>query len=114
MEYFTTRNTVILALVQVGVVVLGVLAAGASCKWSTTFNMRLPSSTILVAEYGFLALVLPLAWVTVALLTMRRGAESENAKPLVFYSGILLLLVLLLSVGCAGVRPLAWLLGVFG
>jgi len=60
--YFTTRNTVILALVQVGVIVLGVLAAGAAHKWYTTFNMRLPSSTILVAEYGFLALVLPLAW----------------------------------------------------
>jgi hypothetical protein len=114
MDYFTTRNTVILALVQVGVIVLGVLGAGAAHKWSTTFNIRLPSSTIFVAEYGFLALVLPVAWVTVALLSMRRDAESENAKPLVFYSGILLLLVLLLTVGCAGVRPLAWLLGVSG
>ena len=38
MNFFTTRNLVILALVQIGVVTAGVLAAGASAKWYDTFQ----------------------------------------------------------------------------
>ena len=103
MNYFTTRNTVILGLVQVGIIVLGVLAAGTVCKWHTTFNMTRPlAATIYFADYGFLVLALPLAWVTMALLMQRQKANTEEANSLLaFSSGIVVLLLVTLLV-CHG------------
>jgi hypothetical protein len=107
MDYFTTRNTVILALVQVGVIVFGVLTAGAAVKWYTTLIfLRPPTATICLAEYGALALVLPVGWLTAALRMKRRGADTDSAQWIIFSSGILLLLVLLLGVVYAAVGPL--------
>jgi hypothetical protein len=114
MNYFTIRNTVILALVQVGVVVAGVLAAGAAYKWYATFNLKPPSLTALLADYGLLALVLPLAWVALALQALRRGEDWDDRKLLAIWSGILLLLLLLLGVGYVAVRPLLRLIGGLG
>jgi hypothetical protein len=110
MEFFTKRNMVILALVQVGVVVLGSLAAGASHKWYTTFNMKLPSGTELLADYGFFGLAVPLIWVTWALLTLLRAEDPDALLPPVIYSGLFVLLVLLWVVLYAGVGPLFRLL----
>jgi hypothetical protein len=109
MDFFTRRNMAIVGLFQVGVIVAGVLAAGVTHKWFTTFNARLPSSTILLAEYGFLALVLPVVWIAVALLALRRedDPDSESVRWLAFLSGIVVLLLLLLGIVYAVVSP--WL-----
>lgn len=106
MEYFTTRNTVIVALAQVGVIVAGVLAAGAAHKWYAVPGVKLPSSTVLLAEYGYIALVLPVAWATVALLIMRQNYDSEAPRWLAFFSGIVVVLLLLFGVWQAAARPL--------
>jgi hypothetical protein len=113
MEYFTKRNTAILALVQGGVLVAGVLAACVDHKWYTVANVRPPTPTALLAEYGFLALVLPLVWVTIALRVQQRN-EDADSKALVFGSGILLLLLLLLGIGYAVVLPFVRLMGCGG
>jgi hypothetical protein len=94
-----------LALTQVGVIVAGALGAGACHKMYTTFSLRPPPATALAAEYGFLALALPLAWVVVALESARRGGEYRGLAGWVFPSGIALLLVLLLGAWQAAAWP---------
>jgi hypothetical protein len=114
-EYFTVRNTVILALTQVGVLTAGVLAAGACHKWHTTFNLRPPASTTLLADYGYLALLVPLVWVALALRALRRHADAEveaRRRTWAFLGGVALLLLLLIVVGKAAVLPLFRLMGV--
>jgi hypothetical protein len=112
-EYFTVRNTVILALTQVGVLVAGVLTAGACQKWKATFHFPAHRGTELLAEYGFLALVLPLAWAAAALYLLRRSEDPGAAGVTAFSSGVLLL-VLLLGVVYAAVAPLCRMIGFFG
>jgi hypothetical protein len=113
MEYFTTRNTVIAALVQVGVIVGGVLAAGACIKWYSTFGLTPFRSTTLLAEYGLLALVLPLVWVTIALRAQQRSHRDEEPSIIAFLLGILLLLLLLGAVWYSAARPLFRLLNLW-
>jgi hypothetical protein len=105
-DYFTVRNTVILALVQVGVIVAGVLGAGAAHKWYAPMGVRVPALTTFVADYGFLALGLPVAWVTVALLVLKHEPESAAPAWLVVASGLLLLVLLLIGVWQASGVPL--------
>jgi hypothetical protein len=110
-EYFTVRNTVILALTQVGVIVAGVLGAGAVVKWHTTMTVRSPAATTLMVEYGYLALALPLAWTALALYMLRTIEHDESPGWLVFCTGVALLLLLLLAVGCGVVSPFLQMFG---
>jgi hypothetical protein len=103
-EYFTLRNTAILGLTQVGVIVAGVLAAGAAQKWRTEFNIMLPRSTVLAAEQGHFVLVVPLVWTAVALWTLRPG-DHDEARVVAFCAGVLVLILLLAGVWHAGGRP---------
>ena len=105
MDYFTTKNTVIVALAQIGVIVAGILAAGACHKWHTQAALPPPSSVTAVADYGFLALVFPLAWLVTALQINRRHKESAIATIGVFLSGIMTLLCGLIGVWYAVISP---------
>jgi hypothetical protein len=96
MSYFTTRNVVILALVQIGVCTLGVLAAAVSLKWHADFRMAQPTGLRYVAGYGWFALLLPVAWAAITLHLLRREEGSEGAKVLAVLSGVLLLAALVL------------------
>lgn len=104
-EYFTTRNTLIVALVQVGVIVGGVLAAGACQKSYTGSGMTPPAALAALADYGLVALVLPAAWVTIALVARRRS-EDPFVRMCAFGGGIVLTLLLALVFGQVVVRAL--------
>jgi hypothetical protein len=104
-DYFTTRNTVIVALVQVGVIVAGVLAAGACQRWYTGANLDPPAAVDVLADYGFVALVLPVAWVVIA-LRVRQRSEDPFIRMFAFGSGIGLALLLALVFGQIVVRSL--------
>ena len=113
MGFFTLRNTTIMALVQVGLIVAGVLAAGAAHKCYTSAGLRPPLPTAYLSEYGFLALGLPLAWVLLAVLAFRRG-ENDGEEIycwLAVFSGLLFLLLLLVGIWHGAARPLLRLLG---
>jgi hypothetical protein len=107
-DYFTVRNAVIVALTQIGIIVAGVLAAGACHKWHTTMGVKLPPATTVVAEYGFLALGLPVLWVAAALLALRKSELSEESEwaAYAFFSGLLALVLLTVGVGYASFGPL--------
>jgi hypothetical protein len=103
---FTVRNTVLVALMQVGVIVAGVLAAGVSHKWWTTFGARvLPPVTIWLMNYGVITLILPLVWSILVLRLRQRPGVSEDVKNLAFFSGILLLIALCGLIGYAVLEP---------
>ncbi|HWG46515.1 MAG TPA: hypothetical protein VN688_27380 [Gemmataceae bacterium] len=109
--FFTVRNIVILALIQVGVIVAGVLGAGACHKWYTTFNLLPPLETRLVSEYGFVALLLPVVWAAIALRAVRCEDESANLRWYAGLGGVVLLFLLLVGAGYVGLQPLGRLLG---
>ena len=96
MNFYTTRNLVILALVQIVVITLGVLAAGTCVKWMAQFNMVGPSRELeLICDFGWLALALPIVWVTLALWEFRRETEDDTRKVWYVLAGVLLLALLI-------------------
>ncbi|HEY2786891.1 MAG TPA: hypothetical protein VGJ05_18160 [Fimbriiglobus sp.] len=105
MEYFTARNTVILALVQEGVITLGVLGAGASIKMyrDASSLMQLPQITTLLCDYGWLLLGMPLIWTVYAFRELRREDASTSRRVLAVTSGILFLLGLMILVWYASI-----------
>ena len=96
MNFYTARNSVILALVQMAVITLGVLAAGTSVKWITMFNMYGPRQELeLICDFGWLALALPIVWVALTLWEFRRDTEDDTRKVWYVLAGVLLLAVLI-------------------
>ena len=96
MNFFTARNLVILALVQMGVVTAGILAAGAYVKWMTEFHLCGPLRELeLICDFGWIALLLPIAWASVALWEFRRDTDDDSRKVVVLIAGSLLLAVLM-------------------
>jgi hypothetical protein len=112
-EYFTARNTAILALTQVGVIVAGVLGAGATQKLFAQFNARTGWWTDFVASWGFLALALPIVWAALALWLLLRGEDHEAARFVTFWSGVLVVALLLLVIVRSSAGPLLWFFSLF-
>jgi hypothetical protein len=104
---FTLRNTVLVALMQVGVIVAGVLASGLGHRFSVINQMPLPLPTVLLYDYGVLWFALPICWAGTALTVRNRADISDDAKQLVFLLGILLIVVLAVFVLYADIS--SWL-----
>ncbi len=106
MPQFTVRNSVLLALLQVGALVGGILAAGASQKlWHTHSAAPAPWVTYLVVNYGALALIAPLLWIAAMVRYGRSPEASEGGKALAFASGLALLTLILGVAVCAVIQP---------
>lgn len=101
------RNIVVLALMQAGVIVAGVLAAGLCHRVYTSNGMAIPGLVAALYNFGVLGLLIPLAWVTGAVVLQLRVAVPDNAKVLMFWMGILILVALVVIVVYADVSP--WL-----
>lgn len=111
MDYFTTRNAVIVALVQTGVIVAGVLGAGAVCKWyASTGSLGPPAMTAFASEYGYRALVIPPAWAAAALWALRHEDDEGGPRVLTFLTGLFIILVLLVLAFQVAALPLLRLL----
>ena len=108
---FTVRNTVILAVMQVGVIVAGTLGAGICHKLEFLWHMPMPGATAIFYSYGVLGFLIPLTWGTIALVVERRTNLTDDFKGTVFASGIIILIALALLVILADFIP--WL-GVMG
>lgn len=101
------KNTVILALMQIGVIVAGVLAAGLCHKVWAGSGMALPSPTVILYDYSVLWFSIPVAWFVAALVSHGWPAVSDDIRRLTFLLGILVLLALIVFILDADVAP--WL-----
>lgn len=88
----SVRNTVLVALMQVGVIVGGVLGAGVFYKTAAATNLKLPWTILALVTYGGFGLCLPLVWVMVALLIRRRPDVADEVIRLIHWLGIALLI----------------------
>ena len=102
----TIRNTVVVAIMQVGVIVAGVLAAGICHRMSVSSNTTMPFLALALYGYGIVGLLIPLAWVTGAVVLQLRANISDGVKVLMFWLGILLLISLAIFVFCVDAPPL--------
>ncbi len=107
MEFYTARNTAILGLVQVGVIVLGVLGAGLTVMCFTEWNAQLTPWTKLVASWGFLALVVPVIWAALALGLLVSAEDHDFARVVTFCWGVIMVALLLAGVVYSSAMP--WL-----
>ncbi len=103
---FTIRNAVLVALMQIGVIVAGVLAAAVDNKWWTSMGaLALPPPTSILMNYGVAALAMPAVWIIIVLLLRGRPNVSDDVKAFAFFSGTILLLTLGVFVGYAVLTP---------
>lgn len=101
------RNIVVLAIMQAGVIVAGVLAAGLCHHVYTSNGMAIPGLAATLYNFGVLGLMIPLAWVTGAVALQLRADVPDNARVLMFWTGVLILAALAVFVVYADVSP--WL-----
>ncbi len=101
------RNTVIVAILQVGVIVAGALAAGICHRVWTSNNMPVPPLIGLLYNHGIAWLIIPMAWITGAAMLHTRPGVSDDVRTLMFWLGVLVLVALTVFVLYADVTP--WL-----
>lgn len=101
------RNTVVVAIMQVGVIVASVLAAGILHRVWMSRDWTLPVPAALLYDSGVGALLIPLVWATAAAVLHVRAGVSEDGRALMFWLGILILISLIIFSVYADVAP--WL-----
>lgn len=110
MDYFTSRNLVILALLQVGILVASVLGAGVTYKWyhnDASGLFAVPWLCRCLMEFGWLGLVLPPAWLMATLWLLGRPHTSMRVPLCAVAAGFLLTILFLLLGWFGAVQP--WL-----
>ena len=108
------RNTVVVALLQVGVIVVAVLAAGLCHRVWATSGLALPAPVALLYSYGVAGLLIPLSWAAGAAALQIRSGVSEDLRVLTFWLGVLILIALAIFVLYADVSPWLTFLNVRG
>lgn len=99
------RNTVVVALLQVGVIVAAVLAAGICHRVWMSRGWPPPPLVALLCSYGVVGLLVPLAWVAGAAVFHIRPGVSEDLRVLMFWIGVLVLIALAAFALYADVSP---------
>ena len=102
---FSIYNATRVAVMQVGVIVAGVLASGLWHRASISNGLAMPPAARLLYSYGVAGLLVPLAWLTFALLVRRSPAVADDVKVLAFWLGIAVLIALGVFVLYADVVP---------
>ena len=101
------RNTVVVAILQVGVIVVGVLAAGLCHRVWMSRDWPPPPLIALLYNHGIAGLVIPLAWIIGAATLHTRPGVSDDVRALMFWMGVLVLVALIFFALYADVSP--WL-----
>jgi hypothetical protein len=97
---FTISNAVLVAVLQVAVVVMGCLAAATSYRVTEPLGGMIRLPTLLLRDYWFCFMAVPLLWITSALGLRRRPEVSNDAKGTIFWFGVFLLAALILLSLC--------------
>ena len=101
----SVKNTVIVAMMQVGVIVAGVLAAGICHKIWSTNGATMPLPAAMVYSYGFASFLIPVVWGAGAIILQLRSNVSEDIKALSFWLGVFVLIGLAAFLIYADVTP---------
>ena len=105
---FSKRSAIRIALIQVGVVLAGILAASVGDHAARGRVGFVPDSTAFLARFGFLLIALPLAWLMTVLRLRKNAAWAAWAhvqKILALGSGIALIVGLTLFSAYAAGKP---------
>jgi len=111
---FSARNAVVVAIMQVGVIVIGVLAAGLWCHAAATDRVMIPFPTLCLFTCGICGFMIPLIWGSCAAFVIHQSKFSDELKSLIFWLGILLLLAMVIFVLYADASPffrIVWRVG---
>lgn len=102
----TTRNLVLIAITQLGVIVLTVLGSAAALQLAVALDsLWLDELTLSMAALGSFGVFVPVIWIAGALLVLRR-AERGWVRAVTFWSGPVLLLALTVLGWRAAARPI--------
>ncbi len=107
---FSILNATRLAVMQVGVIVVGVLASGLWRRVTITDGLAMPAPAGLLYRYGVAGLLIPLGWLLFALLLRRSSSVPDGVKALAFILGIVMVIGLIVFVLYADVAPFFYLL----
>jgi hypothetical protein len=110
-EYFTSRNLVILSLAQFGVIVAAILGASAAHKWYTIFRAPEPLVCQVLMSYGWLALALPVIWLWLTVGVFGDQRFSDEARLGMLLAGFALLALFCIIAWCGAAYPLLRLMG---
>ena len=105
MLVFTTRNAVLVALIQVGVIFAAVLGAGLAVRLYESGDATAPAMAVWIARCGLLLAAVPLAWLYLALRLRRNPETSDARKAWAFMVGLGLVGALVWLTFLSGVRP---------
>lgn len=103
---FTIYNATLVAVMQVGVIVAGVLASGFWHKFYLDSDIEMPFPTGLLYHYGLFGLAIPFVWLVTALALHWTPAVSAGVETLAFWLGVLVLITLAAFVIYANISPL--------
>jgi hypothetical protein len=98
-------NTAILGLIQIGVVVVGVIGAGVTAHRLGEFGIAIPAWSSTTAAYGWFALAIPVVWITTSMILQHRDEVSDFPEGLTYFSGYLVLLLLIVGAITAVLPP---------
>lgn len=102
---FSVRNAVVVAVMQIGVIVAGVLAAGLWCHAAAIGNVNIPFPTLYLFSYGMCGFLIPLIWGSSAAFLIHHQKISDELKSLTFWLGVLILFAMIAFVLYADVSP---------
>ena len=101
----SVRNIVVVALMQIGVIVGGVLAAGLWHQYATINELPMPVPAAILYHYGYLGFLIPIGWSLLTLAALRQSEISDEWKAACFWFGVLILAAIISWVGFANISP---------
>lgn len=99
------KNTVVVAIMQVGIIVAGMLAAGICHKVFTSNNVAMPLPAAMLYDYGLMGFFIPLIWGPLAVVLQLRATVPDGIKSLIFWLGVLMLMGIAVFIVYADVTP---------
>ena len=102
---FSVRNVVVVAMMQIGVIVAGVLGAGLWHKFQVANGVHILTATAFLFDHGVFGFVVPVVWSAFILMLNGRQEISDAALFLAFWLGVMLLLGLTMFVIYADFFP---------
>lgn len=104
---YSFRNTVILAIMQIGIIVAGVLAAGLWHRAWLGTPQEMPLPAAMLYNYGIVGFSIPLVWSISTLALIRRPEVPDETKDGMFWLGVLVLMALIVFIGYADLAPVS-------